>query len=248
MQKETNKLQSTKRNLSLYLFLILFGGVLFAGCRSGGDVQAGSSARPEAATATNNEDSAALPKPGERPVILAFGDSLTAGYGLESSKSYPTLLQKRLDERGYNYHVVNAGISGDTTAGGLRRIDQMLNARDVKVMILELGANDMLRGQDLRQTKKNLAQMIEKARKRNIKVILAGMEAPTNYGEEYQRDFHNLYPELAKEYNTVLIPFFLANVAGNPELNQGDYVHPNVKGTEIVVDNVWQALEPMLEK
>ncbi|MES4792348.1 MAG: arylesterase, partial [Chloroflexota bacterium] len=142
-------------------------------------------------------------------MIAAFGDSLTAGYGLEASQSYPSLLQKRLDERGYQYRVVNAGISGDTSAGGIRRLEATLNSGDVKFLILELGANDMLRGQDLRETKKNLAQIIKRAQARKVRVILAGMEAPTNYGEEYQRDFHNLFPELAKEYHTALIPFFL---------------------------------------
>lgn len=182
------------------------------------------------------------------PVILAFGDSLTEGYGLNKAQSYPSLLQARLQEKGYNYRVVNAGISGDTSAGGANRISAALTDDNVRVMILELGANDMLRGQDLNNTKKNLAAIIEKAQAKNVEVILAGMEAPTNFGEDYQRAFHNLFVDLAKQYKLKLIPFFLTNVAGNAELNQGDGIHPNVLGTKLVLDNVWQVLEPTLKK
>lgn len=191
---------------------------------------------------------APLSAPDNTPVILAFGDSLTEGYGLEKSQSYPSLLQERLKEKGYNYRVVNAGISGDTSAGGANRITAALTDNNVKVVILELGANDMLRGQDLRLTKKNLSSIIEKAQAKNIEVVLAGMEAPTNWGEDYQRDFHNLFVDLAKEYKLRLIPFFLTNVAGKPELNQNDGIHPNVQGTKLVLDNVWQVLEPVLKK
>jgi acyl-CoA thioesterase I len=218
---------------------------LFAACRSGEDARADVGGRGEAKAGAA---SSAVAEEDTRPVIVAFGDSLTAGYGLAVAESYPALLQKRLDERGYNYRVVNAGISGDTTAGGLSRIDEALSREGVKFMILELGANDMLRGFDLRVTKKNLAQMIERAERRGVTVVLAGMEAPTNYGEEYQRDFHNLFPELAKEHQVALIPFFLAEVGGVAELNQGDGVHPNAKGTQAVLENVWRVLEPLLEK
>lgn len=182
------------------------------------------------------------------PVILAFGDSLTEGYGLEKAQSYPSLLQERLKEKGYNYRVVNAGISGDTSSGGANRIAAALTDNNVKVMILELGANDMLRGQDLRITKKNLSSIIEKAQAKNVEVILAGMEAPTNWGEDYQQAFHNLFVDLAKAYKLKLIPFFLTDVAGKADLNQGDGIHPNVQGTKLVLDNVWQVLEPMLKK
>jgi acyl-CoA thioesterase-1 len=182
------------------------------------------------------------------PVILAFGDSLTEGYGLDKAQSYPSLLQERLQEKGYNYRVVNAGISGDTSAGGANRISAALTDNNVRVMILELGANDMLRGQDLNNTRKNLAAIIERAQAKKIEVILAGMEAPTNFGEDYQRAFHNLFVDLAKQYKLKLIPFFLTNVAGKAELNQGDGIHPNVEGTKLVLDNVWQVLEPTLKK
>ena len=223
----------------LVLTSLLFSVAWIAAC-SAPAAKTESVASKETATPTPVND--------DTPVILTFGDSLTEGYGLEKAQSYPSLLQARLQEKGYNYRVVNAGISGDTSAGGANRISAALTDNNVKVMILELGANDMLRGQDLRLTKKNLAAIIEKAQAKNIEVILAGMEAPTNWGEDYQRTFHNLFIDLAKEYKLKLIPFFLTNVAGKSELNQGDGIHPNVQGTNIVLDNVWQVLEPTLKK
>ena len=205
-------------------------------------------AKTEPVVTTSSPTPSSNSAPDNTPVVLAFGDSLTEGYGLEKAQSYPSLLQARLKEKGYNYRVVNAGISGDTSAGGANRIAAALTDDNVRVIILELGANDMLRGQDLNNTKKNLAAIIEKAQAKKIEVILAGMEAPTNFGEDYQRAFHNLFVDLAKEYQLKLIPFFLTNVAGKAELNQGDGIHPNVKGTQIVLDNVWQVLEPVLKK
>jgi acyl-CoA thioesterase-1 len=230
--------------LATFLLVVAGGAGVLSACKNGEASQRSAEA-PRSTAASSSASEAANDA---RPVIAAFGDSLTAGYGLEAAQSYPSLLQKRLDERGYQYRVVNAGISGDTSAGGVRRLEATLNSGDVKFLILELGANDMLRGQDLRETKKNLAQIIKRAQARKVRVILAGMEAPTNYGEEYHRDFHNLFPELAKEYHTALIPFFLAEVGGVPELNQGDGIHPNPKGTQIVLENIWRVLEPQLEK
>ena len=183
----------------------------------------------------------------DRPIILAFGDSLTEGYGLNKSQAYPAELQKKLDASGFKYRVVNAGISGDTSSGGAARIDKALSDfLGTKIMILELGANDMLRAKDLRETRQNLSQIIEKAQAKKINIILAGMEAPVNYGEDYQRDFHNLFADLTKKYNLKLIPFFLQDVALKTELNQGDGIHPNPKGVTIVVENVWKILEPEL--
>jgi acyl-CoA thioesterase I len=246
MACEVRRKNSGVGRILVAALLALCGGATLSACKGGEDARAeqGGAAPAKSGKAASASDAGR----DARPVIVAFGDSLTAGYGLAAAESYPALLQKRLDEEGYNYRVVNAGISGDTTAGGLSRIDSALKQEGVKFIILELGANDMLRGQDLRVTKKNLAQMIQRAQKRGVKVVLAGMDAPTNYGEEYQRDFHNLFPELAKEYQVALIPFFLADVAGMAELNQGDGVHPNAKGTEAVVENVWRVLEPLLEK
>ncbi len=227
----------------LVLTGLLFSLALIAACSD-----PAAKTEPMASTETATPTPAPASTSDNTPVILAFGDSLTEGYGLEKAQSYPSLLQERLKEKGYNYRVVNAGISGDTSAGGANRISAALTDDNVKVMILELGANDMLRGQDLNVTKKNLAAIIEKAQAKNIQIILAGMEAPTNFGEDYQRAFHNLFVDLAKEYKLKLIPFFLTNVAGKAELNQGDGIHPNMQGTNIVLDNVWQVLEPMLKK
>jgi acyl-CoA thioesterase-1 len=179
------------------------------------------------------------------PKIVAFGDSLTAGHGLARSASYPALLQKKLDDAGYQFEVVNAGISGDTSAGGLRRIDWALEG-GVKVLILELGANDILRGQPVNQMKINLRQTIEKAKAKGVSVLLAGMEAPTDTGAEYRRAVHEAFPELAREFNIPLIPFFLAGVAGIDSLNQADGIHPNERGTEMIAATVYQALLPLL--
>jgi acyl-CoA thioesterase-1 len=180
--------------------------------------------------------------------VLAFGDSLTAGYGLRPEESYPELLQKRLTADGLNYEVVNAGISGDTSAGGVRRIDWTLEGGDVKVIIVELGANDILRGLDIAEMKENLGTIIEHAKKRGAKVLLAGMRAPTNSGVDYCRWTDEAFIDLAKGHNVALIPFLLDNVAGIPSLNQADGIHPNPAGTRIVADTVYRYLKPMLEK
>jgi acyl-CoA thioesterase-1 len=181
------------------------------------------------------------------PKIVAFGDSLTAGMGLPQSASYPALLQKKLDADGFSYEVVNAGVSGDTSAGGVRRIDWALEG-DVKIVILELGANDILRGQPVHEMKKNLAAIVGRARARGAAVLLAGMEAPTNSGIEYRKAVHDAFVTLAREYELPLIPFFLDGVAGMDALNQRDGIHPNEEGTMMIADTVYRALRPLLEK
>lgn len=202
----------------------------------------GSNGAPTAAqspaTATNRSR---LPK------IVAFGDSLTAGLGLTEAESYPALLQQRLDADGYRYEVVNAGVSGDTSAGGLRRIDWALEG-DVRFLILELGANDMLRGQPVAEMKKNLGQIIERAKGRKVEVILAGMYAPTNTGAEYEREVRDAFQALAREHGVTFIPFLLDRVGGIESLNQADGIHPNAEGTRIMAETVYQALRPLLEK
>lgn len=179
------------------------------------------------------------------PKIVAFGDSLTAGYGLQQSASYPSLLQKKLESQGLNYEVVNAGVSGDTTAGGVRRIDWALDGQ-VKVVILELGANDILRGQPIDEMRKNLGEIIERSKAHGATVLLAGMEAPTNSGEQYRKAVHDAFPTLAREHQVSLIPFFLAGVAGIDSLNQRDGIHPNEDGTKIVAETVFKSLKPLL--
>jgi len=177
---------------------------------------------------------------------VAFGDSLTAGLGLTAPETYPALLQQRLKQDGYDYEVVNAGVSGDTSAGGVRRIDWTLEG-DVRFVILELGANDFLRGQPIAETKKNLAQIIDRVKAKNAKVLLAGMLAPSNAGLEYEDQIRKMFTELAREKDVILIPFFLEDVAGVESLNQRDGIHPNAAGSKIVAETVYRYLKPMLE-
>lgn len=182
-----------------------------------------------------------------QPRIVFLGDSLTAGLGLAADLSYPSLLQRRLDAEGYRYEVVNAGVSGDTSAGGLRRLDWSLEG-DVRILIVALGANDGLRGLSPREMQKNLAAIVESAQARGLTIILAGMEAPPNNGQEYTREFRDVYPDLAGEYGVRLLPFLLQGVAGVRSLNQADGIHPNARGAEIVADNVWDVLRSVLER
>ena len=181
----------------------------------------------------------------DRPRIVAFGDSLTAGLGVAQEEAYPARLQRRLDERGLRYRVINAGVSGDTTAGGLRRVDWVLKSRP-EFVILELGGNDGLRGLNLQQTKANLAEIVQRCQAASVKVILAGMKLPPNYGADYIKGFEAIYPALAKQYRLTLIPFFLEGVAGSTSLNQADGIHPTSEGYRIIADKVLKTLAPLL--
>lgn len=185
--------------------------------------------------------------PAARPRIVALGDSLTAGYGLLESQSYPSRLQELIDAEGYAFEVMNAGVSGDTSAGGLRRLDWALEG-NVRVLILALGANDGLRGLSVNEMKENLTQIIRRARERNIVVILAGMEAPPNYGREYATNFRNAFRDIAQRERVIFLPFLLDKVAGQGSLNQGDGIHPNEQGSRIVADTVWTVLRPLLDQ
>lgn len=182
-----------------------------------------------------------------KPRIVFLGDSLTAGLGLAADRSFPSLIEQKLKEKGLDYGVINAGVSGDTSAGGVRRLDWSMEG-DVRVLILALGGNDGLRGLPATEMKKNLAAVLDRARERKVPVILAGMEAPPNYGPEYTRAFRNVYSELATEYKVRFIPFLLQGVAGDASLNQADGIHPNVRGAQIVADLVWAELEPALRR
>ena len=183
----------------------------------------------------------------KKPRIVFLGDSLTAGLGLPADQSYPMLVGKKLKARGYDFEIVNAGVSGDTSAGGSRRLDWSFEG-DVRALVLALGANDGLRGLPTDEMKKNLEVVLERAKSRNIPVVLAGMEAPPNNGREYTRAFRQVYTDLAEEYDVRFVPFLLLGVAGNPSLNQGDGIHPNARGAEIVAELVLAELEPVLRR
>jgi acyl-CoA thioesterase-1 len=181
------------------------------------------------------------------PVILFLGDSITAGYGLELSQAYPALLQEKVGAKGWRFKVVNAGQSGDTSAGGLNRIDWLLRNR-VDVLVLELGANDGLRGLPVETTRKNLQAIIDRTKTKypQAKIVIAGMKVPPNMGRDYGEKVEAIYPALAKKNNAPLIPFILEGVGGVRELNLPDGMHPTAKGHQIVAANVWKVLEPVL--
>jgi acyl-CoA thioesterase-1 len=201
---------------------------------------------PQRPAANAKPSTPTTPTTGAGPRIVILGDSLTAGLGLPVGQSYPAMLQQRLKDEGSSYQIVNAGVSGDTSAGGLSRLDWALDG-DVRVMIVALGGNDGLRGLPAAQLKDNLAAIITRAQARGITVILAGMEAPPNYGREYVVAFHQVYPALAKEHHVALIPFLLDGVAGRDALNQPDGIHPSAAGARIVADNVWKVLKPVVK-
>ena len=180
-------------------------------------------------------------------MIVAFGDSLTAGFGVDPGRSYPDFLQQLLDRAGYRYRVFNSGISGDTTSGGVSRLDAAL-AMKPAVVILELGANDGLRGLPLATTRANLDEMIVRIKQSGAKVVLAGMTLPRNYGPDYIKSFENIYSDLAKRHSVALIPFLLAGVAEGGRYMQPDQLHPTVEGNRRVAATVLKTLEPLLAK
>jgi acyl-CoA thioesterase I len=184
-------------------------------------------------------------RPEGTPRIVFLGDSLTAGLGLLESESYPSLIQARLDREGFHYEVINAGVSGDTSAGGLRRLEWSLEG-NVQILLVALGANDGLRGLPTDELARNLTTIVEHATRRGLRVILAGMEAPPNNGPEYTAAFRTTYSDLAQTHHLPLVPFLLAGVAGDASLNQDDGIHPNARGARILADTVWEALRPLL--
>jgi acyl-CoA thioesterase I len=218
----------------------VFSAVFFASC----DVSTAgkrSNSNPKKPLATPQIKS-------DKPKIVAFGDSLTAGFGLLEKESYPYLLQEKLKADGFDYEVVNAGVSGDTSIGGLERIDWVLEMDNVQILILELGANDLLRRMPVANMKRNLAKIIEKAQAKKIRVLLCGMLAPPNVGAQYQRDYQLAFPDLASEYKVDFLPFLLETIALNKDLNQGDGIHPNAEGEKIMTENIYKALKSMLRK
>lgn len=214
-------------------------GLFFAACKPSADGKKETS-QPLAPTETT-------PMTTKKEVILFFGNSITAGYELDISEAFPALIEKRLDSLGYSYTVINAGLSGETTSGGLNRIDWVLSTVP-DLFVLELGANDALRGLDLNETEANLQAIIDKVKKVNpaVKIIIAGMQVPPNLGQDYTRRFRELFQNLASENQAVLIPFLLEGVAGKPDLNLPDGIHPTAQGHKILTENVWSVLQPLL--
>ncbi len=180
-------------------------------------------------------------------VVVALGDSLTAGLGVSAEEAYPALLDARLHREGFAYRVVNAGVSGDTSAGGLRRLDWVLRLHP-EIVIVALGANDGLRGQPPAALRDNLMHIVERARAAGARVLLAGMRMPPNYGDEYAREFAAVYPAVARATGVPLAPFLLEGVAGNPRLNQPDGIHPTAEGQRVIAERLWPHLRPLLSK
>ena len=181
------------------------------------------------------------------PVVVALGDSLTAGPGLSASETYPSLLQTRARAAGYPHEFVNAGVSGDTSQDAVRRLEAAL-VRDTGVLIVALGANDGLRGVPISTIRRNLEIVIERAQSRNIRILLCGMETPPTRGWQYTLDFHRLFPDLAGRYGVRLMPFLLLGVVGDANYNLGDRVHPNAAGMRVIADAMWPYLEPLLNE
>jgi acyl-CoA thioesterase I len=220
--------------------------VTFAGC--GGEANRPQAAEPGPDQAVVAHAAASSsPTSDTRPVIAAFGDSLSAGFGVDAGKSYPDDLQRLMDAEGYNYHVVNVGVSGDTTTDGVERLPVLLAAHPA-IVILEFGGNDGLRGLPVSAAQRNLAMMIEAIRKSGATILLAGMTLPRNYGPEYIQSFEKMYSDLAASYKLARIPFLLEGVGGHPELTQPDGIHPTAAGAQIVAEHVMQYLQPLLKK
>jgi acyl-CoA thioesterase-1 len=189
----------------------------------------------------------AAPAASPARTILVFGDSLSAGYGVSVEESWPALLQKRLDTEGYGYRVVNASVSGETTSGGVERLPRALTLHKPAVVVLELGANDGLRGLPFATTRANLDLMIREVRTSGAKLLLVGIRIPPNYGPRYTQGFEQTYRDLAATYRVAFVPFLLDKVALDPALMQADGLHPNARGEPILVDNVWGELKPLLQ-
>ncbi len=222
----------------IVLFVFLSVSILF-GCSNSQETQ---SNRPVASADEKPKENI------EKPVIMFFGNSITAGYGIDQSDAFSAIIQRRLDSLGYNYRVINAGLSGETTATGLSRVDWVLKTIP-EIFVLELAGNDGLRGLPLGQTKENLLAIVDKVRAANpdVKILLAGMEVPPNMGPDYASEFRAMFPAVSKAKDVPLIPFILDKVGGEPSLNLPDGIHPTEEGHLIVAETVWKYLEPLLD-
>jgi acyl-CoA thioesterase-1 len=228
-----------KVNVNVFFILAITVGAFLTCSCSKSRVEPAQEPGPEA------QSVAVVQQDDDRPLIVAFGDSLTAGRGVDPDQNYPSKLQAKIDREGYRYRVLNAGVSGETSSQGLNRVETYLNTPPV-IAVVELGANDGLRGLPIASIRSNLTAIVERFRSAGAKVILAGMEVPPNYGPQYADSFREIFQSVAKENDAYLIPFFLDGVGGHPELNQDDGIHPTPEGYDIVVENVWRVLQPLL--
>lgn len=203
--------------------------------------------KPPAETTPKNKEDISEPTESGKKVIVFFGNSITAGYRLDLSEAFPALIGEIVDSLDMNYRVVNAGLSGETTSSGNSRVEWVLK-NQVDIFVLELGANDGLRGIKTEETEKNLRGIIDKVKGKypEVKIVLAGMQIPPNMGQEYSDNFKKIFPDLAKAYKVPLIPFILEGVAGIPELNLDDGIHPTPEGHRILAENVWSVIKPLL--
>ena len=183
----------------------------------------------------------------DSPVLLILGDSLSAGFGMDRDQSWVQLLENRLQERGFSYSILNSSISGDTTQGGLARLPRLMDRYHPEIVIIELGANDGLRGINPDITRENMKRLIRYSQQGGALVLLAGIKLPPNYGSAYLQQFESMYPDLAREYNTLLVPFFMDGVVFKPDLLQADGIHPNEKGQPVLLENIWEVLGPELD-
>lgn len=231
--------------VSIAVSVVVIGVVI--GVVSGVACRRADAPRPEAASRAQASGDVQPERLASPPRIVFLGDSLTAGLGLPREEAVPSLIQEWLHADGYPYEVVNAGVSGDTSAGGLSRLEWSLEG-DVEILVIELGANDGLRGLPVSQMKSNLSEILARAQQRGITVILTGMEAPPNYGIAYTSEFRQVFRDLADEHDVAFVPFYLEGVAGIPSLNNSDGMHPNAAGARIIAETLWRALEPVIEK
>lgn len=235
-------LHSISHKILKFCYFIMLS-ILIVSCKNNTTTENNKDTKDDVVETTENV------KTSNTKTILCFGDSITAGYGLDSTNdAYPAVIQKKIDSLNLNYTVVNSGVSGETTAGGRSRINWILN-QDIDIFLLELGANDGLRGVALSETHNNLQAIIDAVKQKNsgTKIILASMELPPNMGQDYTSGFRGMYAELAKKNDVEFIPFILKNVGGIAELNQSDGIHPTIEGHKIVANTVWEYLEPLLK-
>jgi acyl-CoA thioesterase-1 len=242
------KSEGRSATVALSTTLVSFATALSVACGASPDGVGGAAPAPGSPAA--EAAPAAAPAPAQpvtaRPRLVVLGDSIAAGYGLRRDESFPARLQERIDREGLGFEVINAGVSGDTSAGGLRRLDWALDG-DVRILVVELGGNDGLRGLPPAELKKNLTAIVHAARERHIGVLLCGMEAPPNAGPAYTAEFREAFTGVARDEGVPLVRFVLDKVAGVEGLNQDDGIHPNARGARMVADTVWPALHPLLE-